>query len=233
MLGATLMSSPAYAGGSGRRLSLRPVVAGRVGRWMLSTSSARALAGMELAGGISTTVLADDRWSLGLGLRLTQGRSSGEDPVLAGLPDVQRSLGLRAALGYALAPGWRAHAHLQQDLLHNQGLRMGVGLGWSWPLAQGWAMNASVGTGWANAQAMRTFYGVAPAQAQPGRAAWQPGAGLESWGWGVGVSRAFSPHWRLSASIGRNTLRGDAARSPLVLQPSATVSQITLAYVGW
>lgn len=233
VLGATLASSPTYAGGSARKLGLRPVIAGRVGRWMVSSSSARSLAGMDLAGGISTSVLQNDRWSVGVGARLTHGRSSGDDPVLSGLPNIRSSLGLRGSVGYTLAPGWRVSGSAQQDVLRGQGLRANLGLGWSTPLPDGWLLNVSGGVGWANARAMQTFYGVTPEAAQAGRPAWQPGAGLESWGWGLGVSRVLSPHWRLAGSIGRSTLLGDAAHSPLTQQRSANVAQVTLAYVGW
>ena len=233
VLGATLASGPAYAGGSARKLSLRPVVAGRVGRWMVSSSSARSLAGMDLAGGISTSVLQNDRWSVGVGARLSHGRSSGDDPMLSGLPNIRSSLGLRGSVRYSLAPGWQVSGSMQQDLLRGQGLRANLGLSWSTPIADGWVMNVSGGVGWANARAMQTFYGVAPDAARAGRPAWQPGAGLESWGWGVGVSRALTPHWRLAGSIGRSSLLGDAALSPLTQHRSATVAQVTLAYVGW
>lgn len=233
VLGAALASGPAYAGGSTRELSLRPVVAGRVGRWMVSSSSARSLAGMDLAGGISTSVLQNDRWRVSVGARLTHGRSSGDDPVLSGLPHIRSSLGLRASVRYTLAPGWQASGGVQQDVLRGQGLRANLGLGWSTPVAEGWVLNVSTGVSWANARAMQTFYGIAPEFAQAGRPAWQPGAGIESWALGVGVSRALTPHWRLAGSIGRNSLLGDAARSPLTQQRSATVAQVTLAYVGW
>lgn len=233
VLGATVVTSPAYTGGGTRKSKLRPVVAGRVGRWMVSSSSARALAGMDLAGGISTTVLQNERWSVGVGMRITHGRSSGDDPVLRGMPNIQSSVGVRGSFGYTLAPGWRVSGSARQDALHGQGLRTNLGLGWSTPLPDGWLLNVNGGVSWANARAMQTFYGVTPDAAQPGRPAWRPGAGLESWGWGLGVTRVLSPHWRLAGSIGRSTLLGDAAHSPLTQQRSANVAQVTLAYVGW
>ena len=49
------------------------------------TTGARRLAGTTLAGGISTSVASTDRWSVGLGLRLTHGRDSAYSPLLQGL----------------------------------------------------------------------------------------------------------------------------------------------------
>ena len=233
VLGATLSSTPSYTGGAGRSLGLRPVVAGRVGRWLVSSSSARGLAGVELAGGVSTTVAQTERWSVGLGARLTHGRNSADDAMLAGLPDIKSSIGLRASARYTLAPGWRLTGSLQQDLLHSQGLRGVVGLGWTKPVGSGWVLDVNGGINVANARAMNTFFGVADAVARPGRPAWQANGGVESWFWGVGLTRALSPHWRVAGSIGHGTLLGDAARSPLTVQRSGHVAQVSLAYVGW
>ena len=233
VLGATLSSTPSYTGGAGRSLGLRPVVAGRVGRWLVSSSSARGLAGVELAGGVSTTVAQTERWSVGLGARLTHGRNSADDAMLAGLPDIKSSIGLRASARYTLAPGWRLTGSLQQDLLHSQGLRGVVGLGWTKPVGSGWVLDVNGGINVANARAMNTFFGVADAGARPGLPAWQASGGVESWFWGVGLTRALSPHWRVAGSIGHGTLLGDAARSPLTVQRSGHVAQVSLAYVGW
>ena len=233
VLGATLSSMPRYTGGTERSLGLRPVLAGRVGRWTVSTSSARGLAGIELAGGVSTTVAQSNRWSVGLGARLTNGRRSVDDAMLAGLPDIKSSVGIRASARYTLAPGWRVTGSLQQDLLHAQGLRGVLGLGWAQPVGSGWVLDISGGINLANARAMNTFYGVADGGARPGRAAWRAGGGVESWFWGVGLSKALSPNWRVAGSIGHGTLLGDAARSPLTLQRSGHVAQVSLAYVGW
>ena len=233
VLGATLVSQSTYGGGANQKLGLRPVVAGRVGRWMVSSSSARLISGMDLGRGISTTLVAADRWSVGAGLRLTQGRRNTADPMLSGMPSIKASVALRAVAGYAVTPQWQLSGSVQQDLLRHQGVRASLGLGWSRPLGQAWVLSAGAGLGWADARAMQTFYGVEPGQARPGRAAWQPGAGVESWGWSVGMSRSLSPHWRMAGSIGRGTLLGDAARSPLTQQRSSNSASITLAYVGW
>ena len=233
VVGLTASSSPAYAGSAQRKLGIRPVLAGRVGRWMVSTSSARRLAGMSLAGGISTSVASTDRWTVGMGLRLTHGRDSADSPLLQGLPDVRSSLAVRASAQYLLAPHWRLSGGMQQDVLHAQGLRVSGGLGWDWPLGGGWVMDASTGLTWASAQAMRSDYGVPLALATATRPAWNPGAGLEQWHVGVGVSRALTTHWRFSASMGHGTLLGQAAGSPLTQQRSSVAAQIGLAYVGW
>jgi outer membrane scaffolding protein for murein synthesis (MipA/OmpV family) len=234
VLGATLASAPSYAGADDRKLGLRPVVAARVGRWMVSTSSARRLGGgSDLAGGVSTTVLDEDRWQLGVGFRLTHGRSSSDHPLLAGLPDVRSSVAFRASARWQL----NRHAQLsfgwQQDLLRQQGMRLTMGLGGSWPLSPTWVLDAGVGTQWASARAMRVHHGVEPAAATSTRSAWQPGAGLEQAWVGVGLSHEWSKNWRVSVGVGHGVLLGAAADSPLTRQRHATTAQVSVAYVAW
>lgn len=233
VVGLSLSEGPAFAGSSRREVSARPVLAGQFGRWMISTSSARRMSGQELAGGISTTVLAHNRWQFGLGVRITHGRDSGEDPVLAGLPDISSSLNLRASARYQLTDRWQWVNTWQQDVGHAQGLRWVSGLNWQYPLAEGWGLDGGVSLTWANDRAMRVFYGVAPDLATPGRPAWHARAGVEQVGWGLGVSHVLSPHWRLSASVGQGGLMGDAAHSPLTQRRWSTQAQVGLAYVGW
>lgn len=232
VLGANAYNTPTTAGSGRNSWGLKPVLAGRVGRWMVSTSSARSLAGVDASGGVSTNLVQGARWTLGMGVRITQGRDSGDDPLLSGMPDIGRSLALRASARYQLDPRWRLSGTLQQDLLHSQGLRGSAGLGWSRPI-NGWVLDVNAGFGWASRSAMHTFFGVDAPYSSPTRAAWQPQAGLEQWGWGASLTRALSPHWRVSASAGQSTLLGDAARSPLVLQRRGHMVQVGLAYVGW
>lgn len=232
VLGLNTYNTPTTSGSGRNTWGIKPVLAGRVGRWMVSTSSARSLAGLDVSGGVSTNVVQGARWTMGLGARITQGRDSGDDMLLTGLPHIERSLALRASARYQIDPRWRLTGSLQQDLLHSQGLRAQVGLGWTRPL-DGWVLDLSAGLTLADRSAMHTFFGVDAPYSSPTRAAWQPQAGLEQWGWGASLSRALSPHWRVSAGIGQSTLLGDAARSPLVMQRSGHMLQVGVAYVGW
>ena len=233
VLGMAVTSSPTRAGASDRSVGLRPVVAGQVGRWMLATSSARSLSGGSISGGASTQWAATDRWKLGVGFRLTHGRDSADDPWLSGMPDVRRSLAMRLSAGYALSERWSANVGWQQDLLHQQGGRATLGLGWQYPVGDRWVLDASLGTTWANARAMQTFYGVTAAQSTASRPAWSPGSGWEQWHWGLGASKALDRHWRVSAQVGQGRLLGAAGASPLTLSRLSTTGQLMVAYVGW
>ena len=170
---------------------------------------------------------------LSVGARSTHGRKSGDDAMLQGLPSIRSSLGLRLGVAYTPVPNWQLLGNAQQDLLRGQGLQGGLGLGWSTPIANGWVLNAGGSLGWVDGRFMRTFYGVLPEYARSDRPAWSPGGGLESRGFGVGLSHAVSPHWRLTGNMGVNTLMGAAAKSPLTQKRTTQNAQVTLAYVGW
>lgn len=233
MLGLSAANGPSRPGAAGRETSLRPVLAGKLGRWTVSTSSARRLGADGLTGGVSTTVAVSDKWSTGVGLRLTHGRSAGDDPLLQGTPDVKASLAGRLSVSYAVTPVWSVSTQWQQDVLHAQGGRANLGVGARWPMGSGWTLDAGSGVTWLNRRAMQTFYGVPDQAASGGRAAYRPGAGLEQWALSAGTTWSLDRHWRVSAGWTHARLLGAAADSPLTARRGSQSLQITVAYAGW
>jgi len=232
-LGVSAANAPTRAGAVGRETSFRPVFAGQLGRWMVSTSSALSLNPDGVAGGVSTKLSESGKWSTGLGVRLTQGRSADGDPLLEGMPRIRASAAARVSARYAITPVWSGMAQWQQDLLHAQGGRANVGLTARWPLGNGWMLNTGAGVSWLNRQAMQTFYGVPEEAAQTGRAAYGATAGLEQWSASVGAMWAVDRHWRVSSSWSTSRLVGAAAASPLTVRRGGNSLQLTVAYVGW
>ena len=85
--------------------SRRPLWALRYGRFKLSGSRSSGLLGgpgTEKHSGASADLVDNDRWSLNFGLRMDNGRSAGDDPVLAGLPEIRSTLRGRLAAWEAL-----------------------------------------------------------------------------------------------------------------------------------
>jgi outer membrane scaffolding protein for murein synthesis (MipA/OmpV family) len=239
-LGLTLSNSPSYAGAVKREWGVRPILSGQLGRWTLSTSSAKRMTssgtagtGGGLTGGLSTSIFGTDRFDVGMGLRVTNGRRSTDDSRLSGLPDIDPSAAIRASLRYQLHPQWQINAGLQQDLFERQGLKAHVGLGWSQRLWNGWELDLNSGVGWADTRAMRTYYGIPVSAATAQRPAWMPNSGMETWFVGVGLSRPIGKHWRVAGSLGHSSLIGQAAQSPLTQKRDAAVASFSIAYVGW
>jgi outer membrane scaffolding protein for murein synthesis (MipA/OmpV family) len=197
------------------------------------TGSGMVGTGSGLTGGVSTTVFGSERWDFGVGLRLTSGRNSAGDARLSGLPDIDPSVALRAALRYQLSPHWQLSAGVQQDVLEQQGLKAQIGLSWSHPVWANWDLDLSSGLAWANGRAMRTFYGVPMSAATAQRPAWVPTSGWESWFVGAALSRPLGQHWRVAGSVGHSSLVGQAAHSPLTQRRDGAVASFSVAYVGW
>ena len=111
-LGLAVIDAPTYAGGAGRELKLRPLWSLRYGRFRLSGARSSGLLGAataERGSGASADLVETDRWSLGLGLRFDNGRQPGDDPALAGLPEIRQTLRGRLSGGLNLGggfPGW-------------------------------------------------------------------------------------------------------------------------------
>ena len=91
-LGAIVSTGPDYAGGDGRKNSLRPAWAIEYGRFRLSTSRGSAFMGHGLRpreSGASATLAESDRFHLSASLRIDKGRDGSDAPILVGLPSVR------------------------------------------------------------------------------------------------------------------------------------------------
>ena len=193
VLGASLVSSAGHVGQSAQTLSLSPVWAFQLGRFRLATGRANSLlsVGREAVDpGLSTSIVTPGGWRLGSSLRIRDKRSSGDDPLLRGLPDVRATLLGRATASTTFGSRWNASLSASQDLLgRGAGLTLGGGLGYRYPVSEHTYWDASFGVGWGNALSRRTQYGISPEAAlASGRAPYTPGAGWDS------LSPGLEPH---------------------------------------
>lgn len=223
VLGLSLANRPEYDGADTRKTQLRPLWAAQLGRWRLSTSGGSALLGFGREGGgpgASTQLVAGDRWRVGVALRLDGGRKSDDASTTRGLPDVPRTLRARLYANYRLAPDLDLGGTLSQDLLgHRGGLTAGLDLGWRFYRSETLEWTSGVGVSAANAQNLRSYFGVPDAAAAAsGKPAYVPGAGLRDVHAGVGFTRPVGAHWFVFGSAGASRLLGPAADSPLVLK---------------
>ena len=235
VLGASLQSTPEYAGGDRRDLSLKPLWALQYGRVRLSTSGAAAVLGFgaDAPGpGASADLLQGDRFKLNFALRLDHGRRSSDSPDLAGLPDVRQTLRGRLAASYKLDAHWTAAASVSQDLLGRAGGALGaLDLGYRDRLSDAVHWSAGAGLAFGDGRYMGSYFGVpAGALRLPDRPAFAPGAGLRDVHSGVGLMAALAPSWVAFGGIGYSTLLGDAAASPLTKSRSSWSASLGLAW---
>lgn len=235
VLGMALTSATEYAGSDRRVLKLQPLWAYQYGRFRISTSRAGAVLGFgaDAPGpGASAELVKTARWRLGAALRLDNGRRSSDSALLAGLPDVRRTLRGRVYASYALTENWGLGGSVAQDLLGRGGGTVGaLDIGYRQRLSERTEWSAGMGLSFANAQHMRSYFGVTDGQALlPDRPAFTPGAGLKDFHTGIGLTTALAPRWIAFASASASTLLGDAAASPLTKTATSIGASVGLAY---
>ena len=234
-LGLAVIDAPTYAGGAGRELKLRPLWSVRYGRFRVSGARSSGLLGpitTERHSGASADLVDNDRWKLNLGLRFDNGRQPGDDPALAGLPEIRSTLRGRLNAGLNLGGGLSTSLAYSADLLGRDGggeVAWGLGYGWApWPAAK-----ASVGVGatWADQRHMRTYFGIAPDVAQrTGRPAYAAGAGLLELHAAALLQVPLGSRWTLAGGLSLSQLQGDAAASPLTYKSSGATASLALAW---
>lgn len=235
LLGVGAVERPEYDGAARYALKFKPLWALQWGRWRLSTSGSSSLLGFGRGGagpGASTELLNKGPWRVNLALRFDSGRDSGEARTTQGLPDVRRTLRARLAVTYALTPDWALTTGASQDLLgRHGGLTGGVDLSWRFYRSQDTEWMAGGGLSGANAQNMRSYFGIdAAGSVASGKPVYEPGAGLRSTYAGVGFTHRLAPHWLAFGSTGVSRLLGPAAASPLTEQRNGASLTMGIAW---
>ena len=231
-LGAIVGSSPDYAGGDGRKNSLRPAWAIEYGRFRLSTSRGSAFMGHGLGpreSGASATLAQGDQFNLSASLRIDKGRDGSDAPILVGLPSVRSTLRARVSAGYALTPRWSVGAGLSQDILgRDGGAQLSTSVGYTWPVTEQTKVTFGAGASFGDRTYLRGHFGV-PAGGSGALPAFDPGAGLYSVDAGVEVMSAINRHWVILGAARVSQLKGDARRRQPPLHLAAVAQHEELA----
>lgn len=210
VIGGAVGYSPTYPGSARYDFSAQPLWAFYIGRVRLSTSRASALMGFgeDSAGaGASTELMEHKRWRFGAGVRVDSGRQSSDDPALAGLPDVRRTLRGRLYARYDLTPQINTTLGWNPDLLsRGSGATMTWDVGYRQPLGPSTEWTTGAGLTWASRQYMQSYFGTP---------AYQAASGLRDLHLGVGLTTALSRNWLAFGGISAQQLMGNAADSPI------------------
>jgi len=235
LVGASLASSAGHLGETDQRLSLRPLWAFQFGRFRLATGRASSLlsVGRETVDpGLSTVLATTNDWRLSTSLQWDEGRKSGTDPLLTGLPDVRDTLRGRASARLALGPRWSWSVSGSQDLLRRDGgFYLNTGLNYRYPVSDQTYWDLGVGAVWGTDLYRQTHYGIAPEAAlATGRAPYSLGSGWERVSLGVSMTTALSRRWVAFGGLSLSQLQGAAALSPLVGRKAVYGATMGLAY---
>jgi outer membrane scaffolding protein for murein synthesis (MipA/OmpV family) len=186
----------------------------------------------EKHSGASADLIESDRVSLALGLRFDNGRSSSDDPALAGLPDIRRTLRARLNGSVRLGGGFSTNLAYSTDLLGREGgAQIGWGLGYGWAPWQAARASVGIGATWADKRYMQTYFGIAPDVAlRIGRTAFTPGASIVDVNAGAVLRVPLGPRWSLTTGLALSQLQGDAAGSPLTRKAFGATASVALAW---
>ena len=231
LIGAGLSSAQDHVGVAKRSIGLQPVWGFWAGRYRLSSGRASSLwqVGRETVvdAGLSTTLLKNSDWSLGASLSWAGGRESGDDPLLADVPDLRSTLRGKLSLGYAFAPRWSIGLGASHDLLgHGGGGSYSAGLGYRQPLSERSYWDASLSASWGNRSYLQGRYGVPDSSPR----AYSLQGGIESLGLGWGYTGAINHNWVAYGGLNYSRLLGDVARSPVVGTRAVWGASVGIAY---
>ena len=227
-LGAGVRTRPAYDGSAAHETELIPSV-----RYFGRPWFARTTQGI-LEGGARMAITPD--LHLGAQLAYEGGRIASEAVFLAShdVPDIKAgaSAGVHAEWDTHLGPVpttllVRARQLLETGRGTQADLRFTAGV------YGGGAVSAALffqGT-WASAKSNQSFYGVTPElSASSGLPVYAPGGGLLYATGGLLWEVDLSKSWIVVGNLEVRRLQGDAARSPLVEQPTSRYASASLAY---
>lgn len=235
LIGASVVSSTAHIGTDDRKVSLKPVWYFQLGPVRVSRSQGSTLLGAGRRSGetgLSAEVLAAQDWNIGVSLRVDNGRTFDDEPLFIGLPDIKTTVRARVSARRPVGDRWSWNVNMDQDILSKDGgMRVGAGVNYRYPVSTSTHFDLGLSAGWADAQYMRTHFGISPESAQlVGRAPYGLGSGLEGVQMGVKFTRAVNQRWVVFGGMDLSRLQGDAARSPLVGRPITHTLNIGLAY---
>ena len=112
-----------------------------------------------------------------------------------------------------------------------QGLVLELGARYERELTPLWRLGFGLGTSWANAQYMQTYFGVTDTQSQQsGLAAYTPGAGWRDLSANVGLGYALAPGVTVAAGVSASSLVADAKNSPVVSAANRVGASLSIRY---
>lgn len=235
-LGTSIGNGATYPGSERRSTGMSPVIGLALGRYTLSTGGGGALLDRDLDradSGISARLVDQGKLRLSTSLRWGGGRTVGDEPRLQGLPDVRRTLRLRAAVIYDVDEHWSLRSSLSQDLLgRGSGAVLNNTARYELDLAPGTELSLVAGVHLANSTHMNSFFGVPAALSgvTTPLPAFHARAGMHSTEIGMDWRHNLHHHWVLLGGWRYTQLRGDARRSPLTVKPNNYGVSIGLAY---
>ena len=235
-LGASISNGASYPGSTERSTGIRPVIGLEVGRFTLSSGGGGSLLDFDLDArdsGVTAKLLQWENLRLSAGLRMDGGRKGSDEPMLQGLPEVERTLRGRLSVIYDFNKHASVRSTLSQDLLgRDGGATLQTTARYEIQVSPYSEIAFALGFTLADSTYMQGRMGVplsASGVSTP-LPAYVPGGGLFSQDVGLEFKSAVSDRWVVFGGVRYSQLRGNARRSPLAVKPDNYGISLGLAY---
>lgn len=211
---------PDYADSGKSRVALMPGLEYRwANGWFASTER-----------GVGYNFSKESALQYGVGLGVDMGRQSGG--ALSGMGDVDARLEYLAFMQYARDRAVQLSSSVRYGSGNDRlGLVVDLGAGYNMDVAPDWKLGVGVGTSWANADYMQTYFGVTQSQSgHTGFAVYTPGAGFRDLTSSLTLGYALAPGLTVSGGLAASTLVGDARNSPIVSSSNRVSASLSVRY---
>jgi MipA family protein len=232
VIGAGVANKPTYFGSNQSVNELRPL-------WWLRYKSLTivgprgALArdpdrASEAQTGANASLIENENVHINLGVRIENGRTGTDGPLLVGLPDIKRRAVFVAGATYNVTQDSSISARITSGITRREaGSFATVSVGTRGHFTPQTTWNAALSTTYADARYMRTRFGVPEGLVV---SAYAPGASPLDVTLSLGVRQQVFPHWSVFGSASVARLLGDARASPLTLATSQRNLFVGMAY---
>lgn len=158
------------------------------------------------------------RLSVGPLIRYSGGRDEDDNDALAGLGDIDGSVGFGGFLEVSAGPWSMDATVVSQDAGESgDGVLVAFGARYTARVSNGFTVSAGISSSWGDGDYMQGFYGVTSGQsASSGLARFDADAGFKDVGVRFDASYALAENWLINGQVGYRRLLSDAADSPLV-----------------
>lgn len=229
-IGGGVFAQPVYPGSSRDRARPVPLVSG-------FSPESGVYAGSSLGGGsplqFGVVPIRSRHWLVGLDVsgQWRDPRLSSDDPLLSGLPNIERTAFAGLFVRYRIR-GFSALIRSDSDILHKeQGTLLTLSASYRWHVTPTLSLSAGPVLHWANSQRAQTYFGITPQQSlASGLPEYAASSGLQDAGVRVRAVYIVNPSWRLIVAVLGNGLQGDAVDSPVVEKRDQISSGVMVAY---
>ena len=232
-IGLQLNSSPQYQGSDLRKVSPKPGIYLRWGRFSVATSSNFVTRhDDEVVRGLGAELVQRDDLRVQLGLRYDPGRKTKVSTDLAQLDDVRDTIRARISMVWQPARHWRFSAGWSNDILgRDGGALVDFGVAREFRLSRRSVLSVGTGLAWGDRQYMQARFGISPAAAaRSGKAAYAPAGGLRDVAVIAQVRTDINRQWSVWGGANLSRLLGPTVDSPLTLKITQATAGVGFAW---